>query len=54
LFLICKKIINKIGGESKLKSLVAALWLVKEYYETNDRSTALMEEKFDNIMKMLR
>ena len=48
-----KKIINKIGGESKLKSLVAALWLVKEYYETNDRSTALMEEKFDNIMKML-
>jgi len=48
-----KKIINKIGGENKLKSLVAALWLVKEYYETNDRSTALMEEKFDNIIKML-
>lgn len=48
-----KKIINKIGGENKLKSLVAALWLVKEYYENNDRSTALMEEKFDNIMKML-
>lgn len=48
-----KKIVNKIGGENKLKSLVAALWLVKEYYESNDRSTALMEEKFDNIMKML-
>jgi hypothetical protein len=48
-----KKIINKIGGENNLKSLVAALWLVKEYYETNDRSTALMEEKFDTIMKML-
>jgi hypothetical protein len=48
-----KKIVNKIGGENKLKSLIAALWLVKEYYETNDRSTALMEEKFDNIMKML-
>lgn len=48
-----KKIVNKIGGENKLKSLVAALWLVKEYYESNDRSTALMEDKFDNIMKML-
>jgi len=48
-----KKIINKIGGENKLKSLIAGLWLVKEYYETNDRSTALMEEKFDNIIKML-
>lgn len=48
-----KKIVNKIGGENKLKSLIAALWLVKEYYESNSRSTALMEEKFDNIMKML-
>ena len=27
-----KKIINKIGGENKLKYLVAALWLVKEQY----------------------
>ena len=48
-----KKIINKIGGENKLKSLVAALWLVKETYESGSRSTALMEEKFDNIMKLL-
>jgi len=48
-----KKIINKIGGENKLKSLVAALWLVKEYYESGSRSTALMEEKFDKVMKML-
>lgn len=48
-----KKIVNKIGGENKLKSLVAALWLVKEYYENNERSVALMEEKFDNILKML-
>jgi hypothetical protein len=49
-----KKIINKLpGGDSRLKSLVAALWLVKEHYETNNRSVALMQEKFDNIMKMM-
>jgi hypothetical protein len=48
-----KKIINKIGGQNKLKSLVAALWLVKEYYESSNRSTALMQEKFDKILKVL-
>ena len=48
-----KKIVNKIGGESKLKSLVAALWLVKEHYENKNRSMALMEEKFEHIMKLL-
>jgi hypothetical protein len=49
-----KKIINRLpGGESKMKSLVAALWLVKEHYESGNRSTALMQEKFDNIMKMM-
>lgn len=48
-----KKIINKIGGENKLKSLVAALWLVKEQYESGNRSTALMEEKFDKVIKLL-
>ena len=49
-----KKIINKIpGGENKIKSLVAALWLVKEHYESGNRSTAMLQEKFDNIMKMM-
>lgn len=49
-----KKIINRLpGGESKLKSLIAALWLVKEQYKTKDKSTAVLQEKFDNIMKML-
>jgi hypothetical protein len=49
-----KKIINKLpGGESKLKSLIAALFLVKEQYESGNRSTAMMQEKFDTIMKML-
>ena len=47
-----KKIINKLpGGESKLKSLAAAYFLVKEYYESNERSTSLMEEKFNKIME---
>jgi hypothetical protein len=48
-----KKIINKIGGENKLKSLVAALFLVKEQYESGNRSTALMEDNFDRVMKLL-
>lgn len=49
-----KKIINKLpGGESKTKSLVAALWLVKETYESGSRSTAMMQEKFDKLMTMM-
>lgn len=49
-----KKIINRLpGGENKTKSLVAALWLVKEHYESNNRSTAMMQEKFDSVMKLL-
>lgn len=49
-----KKIINKLpGGENKTKSLVAALWLVKETYESGSRSTAMMQEKFDKLMTMM-
>lgn len=49
-----KKIINRLpGGESKTKSLVAALWLVKETYESGSRSTAMMQEKFDKLLTML-
>ena len=48
-----KKIINKIGGEQKTKSLVAALWLVKEHYASGSRSISGMEEKFDNLLKMM-
>jgi len=48
-----KKIINKIGGENKLKSLIAALFLVKEQYQSGNRSTALMEDKFEKITKLL-
>ncbi len=49
-----KKIINKLpSGENKTKSLVAALWLVKETYESGSRSTAMMQEKFDKLLTML-
>jgi hypothetical protein len=49
-----KKIINKLpGGENKTKSLVAALWLVKETYQSGSRSTAMMQEKFDKLITML-
>jgi len=50
-----KKIINKLpGGESKFKSLVAALWLVKEQYQTNGKLTnALLEERFNDLLKMM-
>ena len=45
-----KKIINKIGGENRLKSMVAALWLVKEYYQTNKTTTSLMEDRFVELL----
>ena len=48
-----KKIINKLpGGESKTRSLVAAMFLIKEHYESGSRATniTLLEEKF-NIIK---
>lgn len=49
-----KKIINRFpGGESHLKSLVGALWLVKEYYESGSRTTSLMEERYKEVMRML-
>ena len=47
-----KKIINKVGGESKLKSMVTALFLIKEYYESGNRTTSLMEERYSKLMEM--
>ena len=44
-----KRIINKWGGESKTKSLIAALWLIKEYYENGNRTTSLMESRYQEI-----
>ena len=48
-----KKIINRLpGGESKLKSIVTALFLIKEYYESNTRTTSLMEDRYKRLMEM--
>ena len=47
-----KKIINRLpGGESKLKSLVSAYFLIREYYEKNNRSTSMMQERFNKLMQ---
>jgi len=48
-----KRIINRLpGGESKLKSMVTALFLIKEYYESNNRTTSLMEDRYKSLMEM--
>lgn len=48
-----KRMINKLpGGENKLKSLVTALYLVKEHYEQNERSINLLESRFNTIMNL--
>ena len=49
-----KKIINKLpGGENNLKSLVAALFMVREYYDSKDRTTSLMESKFLSVLEKI-
>jgi hypothetical protein len=50
-----KKIINRLpGGESKLKSLVAAMFLVKEQYEQGGRpNVTLMEQRYNSLMGIL-
>jgi hypothetical protein len=49
-----KKILNRLpGGENRMKSLVGALWLVKEYYESGARTTSLMEDRYKHIMRIL-
>lgn len=47
-----KKLINKLpGGESKLKNLVAAFFLVREAYET--KSTKIDEQKLYKLVELL-
>lgn len=46
-----KKIINKFGGESRLKSFAAALWLIKESYQGSSRTTSQLEERFKKLME---
>lgn len=48
-----KRILIKLpGGDSKLKNIVAALFLIKECYEKND-TTALLEEKYMAILQAM-
>jgi len=48
-----KRILIKLpGGDSKLKNIVAAFFLIKECYEKND-STAMLEEKYMAIIEKL-
>jgi len=48
-----KRILIKLpGGDSKLKNIVAAFFLIKECYEKND-TTALLEEKYMVILQKL-
>lgn len=49
-----KKMLNKLpGSESKLKNVVAALWLIKENYESNSRNLSLIEEDFNILAQKL-
>ena len=48
-----KRILAKLpGGDSKLKNIVAALFLIKECYEKNE-TTAMLEEKFMTILQVM-
>lgn len=46
-----KKLINKIGGENKLKSMAAAIWLIRENYQSGSRTTSQLESKFKKLME---
>jgi hypothetical protein len=46
-----KKIINKIGGENKLKSMATALWLVKENYTNTEINLTELENKFKRLIE---
>ena len=46
-----KKLINKFGGESRLKSIAAALWLIQENVRVGKRSTIHLEEQFKHLME---
>lgn len=47
-----KRILTKIpGGDNKIKNIVTALWLIREYYDKNDKQLSLMEEKYLNLIQ---
>lgn len=46
-----KKLINKFGGENRLKSFAAAIWLIRENYQSGSRTTSQLEEKYKKLME---
>lgn len=46
-----KKIINKVGGENKLKSMAAALWLVKENYFNRENTLLELENRYKKLIE---
>lgn len=46
-----KKLINKFGGENRLKSMAAAIWLIRENYQSGSRTTSQLEAKFKKLME---
>lgn len=47
-----KRILAKLpGGDNRIKSIIAALYLIKEYHEVKDKSYDLMEERYNSILK---
>ena len=47
-----KRILARLpGGDNKLKSIIAALYLIKEYHEVKDKSFDLMEQRLNSILK---
>jgi len=49
-----KKIINKLpGGESRLKSIVAALFLIKEFHDTKNKNLSQMDERYTRLLEKL-
>jgi hypothetical protein len=48
-----KRLVNRLGGENKLKSMAAALWLIREYYESGSRTTSNMETRYKNLMEAI-
>lgn len=48
-----KKLLAKLpGGDSRTKSMAAALWLIHESYKSKSRTTSQMAEKFNKLMEL--
>ena len=46
-----KKLINKFGGENRIKSMAAAIWLIRENYKSGSRTTSQLEPRFIKLIE---